>query len=241
MEYNFEQLSDEALEPIQVDKISERRTLRKRKEKVHKHLKLGVNEKEMDSFTKRVLQIPLDNPFKEAYFTHRLWMFFRETKETEQDIHRIFDQIREKMKRRITLKKKSSSVSILPKVMSDHLGLRIEPSHDSFTFVDHSTRNSGGIIRDLEVQIGNALVPVDFHVLDNKQNKNRSLLLGRDFMATVGAVCNMQTNQLCSWAEESFHESFAVNTEQPETRSDEYDEDYHREKIIEYHGLAMND
>ena len=62
--------------------------------------------------------------------------------------------------------------------------------------MDHSTR-SGGIIRDLEVQIGNTLVPVDFHVLENKQNKNHSLLLGRAFIATVGAVCNMQTNQLC--------------------------------------------
>ncbi|KAF2550489.1 hypothetical protein F2Q68_00035201 [Brassica cretica] len=175
----------------------------------------------MDSFTKRVLRIPLGKPFEEVYFTHRLWMFFRETKETEHDIHRIFDQIREKMKQRITLKKKSdpgkfavpflvkgiefpcamcdtdSSFSILPKVMADHLGLKIEPSQDSFTFVDHSTRNSGGIIRDLEVQIGNTLVPVDFHVLENKQNKNHSLLLERAFMATVGAVCNMKTNQLC--------------------------------------------
>ena len=61
----------------------------------------------MDSFTKRVLRIPLDKPFEEAYFTHKLWMFFWETKETEQDIHRIFYQIREKMKQRITMKKKS--------------------------------------------------------------------------------------------------------------------------------------
>ena len=122
------------------------------------------------------------------------------------------------MTRRITLKKKSdprkfavpclvkgiefpcalcdtgSSVSILPKVMADHLGLKIEPSEDSFTIVDHSTRNSGGIIGDLEMHSGNALVPVDFHVLENKQNKNHSLLLGRAFMAIVGAVCNMQTN-----------------------------------------------
>ena len=52
---NFEQLSDDALEAMQVDQISERRTLGKRKEKVHKHLKRGVNEKEMDNFTKRVL------------------------------------------------------------------------------------------------------------------------------------------------------------------------------------------
>nr|VDC96752.1 unnamed protein product [Brassica oleracea] len=81
--------------------------------------------------------------------------------------------------------------------MVDHLGLEIEPSKDSFTFVDYSQRNSGGIIRNLQVQIGNALVLVDFHVLDIKLNWNSSLLLGRAFMATVGAVCDMQTNKLC--------------------------------------------
>ena len=122
------------------------------------------------------------------------------------------------MKQRITLKKKSypvkfavpclfkgiefpcalcdtgSSVSILPKVMADYMGLKIEPSEDSITFVDYSTTNSGGILTDLDLQIGNALVPVDFHVLDNKQNKNHYLVLGRAFMATVGVVFNMQTN-----------------------------------------------
>ena len=39
-----------------------------------------------------------------------------------------------------------SSVSILPKVMEDHIGVKIEPSEDSFTFVDCCKRNSGGII-----------------------------------------------------------------------------------------------
>ncbi|KAF3536578.1 hypothetical protein F2Q69_00022065 [Brassica cretica] len=211
------------LESMQVDQTSEKRTLRRRKKKVHKHLKRGVNEKEMemDSFTKRVLRIPLDKPFEEAYFTHMLWMFFRVTKETEQDIHRMFNQVREKMNQRITLKKKSdpgkfavpcllkgiefpcalcdtgSSISILTKIMADHLVLKIEPSEDLFTFVDYSTRNSGGIIRNLKVDIGNALVPVDFHVLDNKLNMNHSLLLGRAFMATIWAVFNVQTNQLC--------------------------------------------
>ena len=53
------------------------------------------------------LRIPLDKPFEEAYFTHRMWMFFRETKETEEDIRRMFHQVREKMRQRITLKKKS--------------------------------------------------------------------------------------------------------------------------------------
>ncbi|KAF2556527.1 hypothetical protein F2Q68_00014868 [Brassica cretica] len=250
------------------------------------------------------------------------------------------------MKQRITLKKKSDprkfAVTCLVKGIEFPCAM-----------------NSGGIIRDLEVQIGNALVPVDFHVMENKQDKNHSLLLGRVFMAIVGVVCNMQTNQLCltlinpdvhydpvrvvrpqrsntgvnkgfiaachcnyedkyeteysgsidsgtppsidivihppiddksresidnspanetfslpahcyprfdvatqpqtsidyhygdtisrqgdysigSWANDSPHGSFAVDSELPETRSYEYDEDYHREKNIEYHGLAMD-
>ena len=81
--------------------------------------------------------------------------------------------------------------------MADHMGLKVEPFKESFTFVDFSHRSLGRIVRDLEVHIGNALVPVDFHVLDIKLNWNSSLLLGRAFLSTVGAVCNMQTNQLC--------------------------------------------
>ncbi|KAF3572855.1 hypothetical protein F2Q69_00059856 [Brassica cretica] len=148
-------------------------------------------------------------------------MFFRETRETEEHIRRMFCEAREKMNNRITLKKKSdtrkfavpctvkgiefphalcdtgASVSILPRVMADHLGLKVEPSKESFTFVGCSQRSSGGLVGGLEVQIGNALVPVDFHVLDIKLNWNSSMFLGRAFLSTVGAVCNMQTNQLC--------------------------------------------
>ncbi|KAF3555203.1 hypothetical protein F2Q69_00013473 [Brassica cretica] len=58
-------------------------------------------------------------------------------------------------------------------------------------------RNSGRIVRDLEVQIGNVLVPVDFHVLNIKLNWNSSLLLENVFLSTVGVVCNLQSNQLC--------------------------------------------
>ncbi|WZZ88797.1 hypothetical protein YC2023_117376 [Brassica napus] len=44
-----------------------------------------------------------------------------------------------------------------------------------------------------------------------------------------------------SWADESHHESFAVDTALSEMQSDEYDENSHIEKNIEYHGLAMDD
>ncbi|KAF2609770.1 hypothetical protein F2Q70_00011723 [Brassica cretica] len=111
------------------------------------------------------------------------------TKETEEDIRRMFHEARNKMKNRITLKKKSDPGKFaIPCLVK---GLMVEPSKESFTFVDCSQRNSGGIVRDLEVQIGNALVPVDFHVLEVKLNWNSSLLLGRAFLSTVGAVLNV--------------------------------------------------
>ena len=91
--------SDDGVDLMEVDRVPTGRTLRRRKEKVAKHLKRGANEKEKESFRKRVFRIPLDKPFNEAYFTHRLWMFFRETKETEEDIRRKLCEAREQMRK----------------------------------------------------------------------------------------------------------------------------------------------
>ena len=52
--------SDDAAWLMEVDKVPMGRTLRKRKEKVAKHLKRAANEKEMESFQKRVFRIPLE-------------------------------------------------------------------------------------------------------------------------------------------------------------------------------------
>ncbi|KAF3539554.1 hypothetical protein F2Q69_00022596 [Brassica cretica] len=48
---NISEQSVDAPEPMQVDQTTIGTTLRKRKEKVHKHLKRGANDKELDSFT----------------------------------------------------------------------------------------------------------------------------------------------------------------------------------------------
>ncbi|KAF8112091.1 hypothetical protein N665_0067s0012 [Sinapis alba] len=216
---NTNQQLVDAREPLIIEVTTKGQS--RRKKKVPKHLMREANEKEMDSFAKRILKILLDTPFDEACYTHRIWMFFRESKESEKDIERMFHHIREKMKQKLILKKKSdpekflilflvkghdypnalcdtsSLISIILGAMADYLSLKVEPSSDSFTFVDFSKVNSGGIVRDLQVQIGNTLVPVDFHVMDIQIDWNSSMLLGRAFKATVRAVCNMQTNQLC--------------------------------------------
>ncbi|KAF3533516.1 hypothetical protein DY000_02040174 [Brassica cretica] len=108
---------------------------KRKKKKVHKYLRRKVNDKEMYSFTKRVLRIFGDKSFNEAYYTPKLWMFFRESRETKDDIECIFHQI---------------IVSIIHRVMANHVSLNIEPSGNSFTFVDCSKVNSGGIVRNLQ-------------------------------------------------------------------------------------------
>ena len=77
------------------------------------------------------------------------------------------------------------------------LGLKMEPSQDSFTFVDNSNANSAGMIRNVKVEIGDCTIPVDFHVVEIKSGKPSSLLFGRAFMATVGAVCDLKKNMMC--------------------------------------------
>lgn len=76
------------------------------------------------------------------------------------------------------------------------LSLKAEPYSDSFTFVDCSKVNSGRIVKELQVQIGNALIFLDFHALDVKVKQNFSLLFGRALMAILGAVCDIETKRL---------------------------------------------
>ena len=47
------------------------------------------------------------------------------------------------------------------------------------------------------MEIGECTIPVDFHVVEIKSGKTSSLLFGRAFMATVGAVCDLKKNKIC--------------------------------------------
>ncbi|KAF3527004.1 hypothetical protein F2Q69_00047885 [Brassica cretica] len=88
-------------------------------------------------------------------------------------------------------------VSIMAIDTADLLGLKMEPSQDSFNFVDNSRENSAGMIKNVKVEIGDCTIPVDFHAVNFKSGKTPPLLFGRAFMATVGAVCDLKKNKMC--------------------------------------------
>ncbi|KAF3514528.1 hypothetical protein F2Q69_00006224 [Brassica cretica] len=160
--YNFSQHSDDAPKSMQVNQTSER-NLEEKEGKGSQASKERINEKEMDSFTKRVLRIPLDNRLRRL------------------TLPTCLPCLQKGIEFPCAMCDKGSSVSILPKPRAS----------------------------------------IDYHHGD--------------------PISRQGDYSISSWADESHHESFAVDTTLPEIQSDEYDEDYHKEKIIEYHGLTIDD
>ncbi|XP_056843084.1 uncharacterized protein LOC130495666 [Raphanus sativus] len=205
-------------EVIQIGKRSKVRS-KVRKLYVPKHLRREANKVELDGFHKRVKRVPKGMTFEEAYYRYRLGNFFRESRETEKDIEILFNNVCRKPKR--TLKKEQdlgtflipcsihsydlpnaiydtrSAVSIMAIDTAEVLGFKMEPSKDSFTFVDNSKAKSAGMVRNVKVEIGECTIPVDFHVVEFKSDNTSSLLFGRAFLATVGAVCDLKKNKIC--------------------------------------------
>ncbi|KAF2600686.1 hypothetical protein F2Q68_00010585 [Brassica cretica] len=225
---------------MQVDEATEGRRLRKRKEKIPKNLKREANEKEMDGFTKRVLRIPVEKPFDEVYFTHRLWMFFRETKETEEDIRRMFHHVRERMKLRITLKKKSDPGKFaIPCVVK---GIEFP----------HALCDTGASVNLVELgnDLGYIVVchygaeyeieyseSIDTHTASSIDS-NESPTTDEHYPTSLD---RKNLVDQFTWADSGLHESFAVETvilSSNEDPTEEYDEVYWKERAIE---IAMQD
>ncbi|KAF3498834.1 hypothetical protein DY000_02053129 [Brassica cretica] len=239
--------SDTTPEPMQVDEATEGRRLRKRKEKIPKNLKREANEKELDGFTKRVLRIPVEKPFDEVYFTHWLWMFFRETKETEEDIRRIFHHVRERMKLRITLKKKSypGKFAIPCVVKGIEFSQALCDTGASHAIVEQSTKpttdSTASSIDSNESPTTDEHYPTS---LDGKHPVDHFTLPYQCYPNFAFQQPNKRGRDdysIGSWADSGFHENFAVETVIPSSNEDpteEYDEDYWKERAIE---IAMQD
>ncbi|KAG5375428.1 hypothetical protein IGI04_040024 [Brassica rapa subsp. trilocularis] len=255
-------------ESVQEEQESEGRRLRKRNEKIPKNLKREANDKEMDGFTKRVLRISIEKPFDEAYFTHRLWMFFSETKVTEEEIRRMFHQVREKMKHRITLTKKSDPGKfaipcVVKGVEFPHSMCDIGASRKVINSVDYgkelgfigACHCGADYESEYETEYSESIDTPTFPsidsnvsmVTDDHNNTSLDVMHPLDHFASPKNCYQHFAFQppskrghddysIGSWADSGFYESFAVDTviiSPNEEHTEEYDEDYWKERAIE--------
>ncbi|XP_015940185.1 uncharacterized protein LOC107465732 [Arachis duranensis] len=77
--------------------------------------------------------------------------------------------------------------------------MRIEeanPTRMVLELADRTFKFSHGVVEDLLVKVEEFIYPADFVVLDMEEEANISIILGRPFLATAGAIIDVQKGEL---------------------------------------------
>ncbi|XP_015965615.1 uncharacterized protein LOC107489379 [Arachis duranensis] len=77
--------------------------------------------------------------------------------------------------------------------------MRIEeakPTRTALQLADRSFKFPRGIVEDLLVKVRDFIFPADFVVLDMEEEAKASIILGRPFLATTGAIIDVQKGKL---------------------------------------------
>ncbi|XP_057747073.1 uncharacterized protein LOC130966302 [Arachis stenosperma] len=77
--------------------------------------------------------------------------------------------------------------------------MRIEeakPTRMALQLADRTFKFPHGVVEDLLVKVGEFIFPANFVVLDMEEEANTSIILGRSFLATAGAIIDVQKGKL---------------------------------------------
>ena len=90
-----------------------------------------------------------------------------------------------------------SSIKLMPLSFYWKLDVdNIRPTSITLQMADRSTTTPMGIVEDVLVRVGEFIFPADFVVLDMHDDKKVPLILGRPFLATGGAMIDVQKGEL---------------------------------------------
>nr|GEU34984.1 reverse transcriptase domain-containing protein [Tanacetum cinerariifolium] len=96
-----------------------------------------------------------------------------------------------------TLANLGSCVNIIPLYLFKKLNIRLlEETDHIFELADRTKSYPVGIVKDVEVHIGNLKLLNDFYVIDMKKDPKTPLLVGRGFLATDNAVINCRKTKI---------------------------------------------
>ncbi|KAF8053158.1 hypothetical protein N665_1457s0002 [Sinapis alba] len=181
-----------------------------------RHLMDSISVKKLAGFNKMVRRLPKGISFEYAREIRPLHMFFKNCRETQEEIKALFTEaLTEPTPLRVlpkvedpgkfvfpcsiagfefkeSLCDSGSSVNIMSKAIAEKLGIdRIQPSKMTLAFANSSTTTPYGTIYELLVHVGDCLVHVDFQIVEMVEDSVIPLVLERPFMATVGAIIDL--------------------------------------------------
>ncbi|KAG7531272.1 hypothetical protein ISN44_Un47g000010 [Arabidopsis suecica] len=104
-----------------------------------------------------------------------------------------------------------ASVSLMPLSVAKKLGFnKFKPSSIHLILADRSVRVPHGMLEDLPVKIGSVEIPTDFVVLEMDEEPKDPLILGRPFLATAGALIDVQMGKIDLNLGKNLHMSFDI-------------------------------
>ncbi|XP_016177844.1 uncharacterized protein LOC107620145 [Arachis ipaensis] len=125
-------------------------------------------------------------------------------------------------------------INFMSLAMMKRMRMRIEeakPKRMALQLADRTFKFSHGVVEDLLVKVGEFIFPADFVVLDIEEEANASIILGRSFLATAGAIIDVKKGELVlrlhdekmvfnvfttmSYPKESIEECMMVDTMEP--------------------------
>ena len=90
-----------------------------------------------------------------------------------------------------------ASINLLPLSIFKHLGLgEARPTTVTLKLADRSLKQPRGVIEDVLVKVDKFVSPTDFIVLDMEEDKEKPIILGRQFLATCRAMIDVQRGEL---------------------------------------------
>ncbi|XP_068475111.1 uncharacterized protein [Phaseolus vulgaris] len=90
-----------------------------------------------------------------------------------------------------------ASVNIIPLAMLKKIGdLEIKPTKMTLKLADQVTKYPYGVVEDVLVKVDKFIFPVDFVVMDMKEDEEVPLILGRPFMKTARIIVDVDKGEL---------------------------------------------
>ncbi|XP_057747033.1 uncharacterized protein LOC130966262 [Arachis stenosperma] len=90
-----------------------------------------------------------------------------------------------------------ASINLMPLSMMRKLAIEeLKPTRMSLVMADRSIKTPNGIVENLLVKVGEFIFPADFVILDTEEEGNNSIILGRPFLATAGAIIDVEKGDM---------------------------------------------
>ncbi|XP_016192427.1 uncharacterized protein LOC107633298 [Arachis ipaensis] len=90
-----------------------------------------------------------------------------------------------------------SSIDLMPLSMMRKLGIQeVHPTKISLEMADMSLKRAYGMVKNVLIKVKYLYLPADFVILDNGEDRDNFIILGRPFLATTKALIDVKKGEL---------------------------------------------